>query len=46
MKLEEMMKADGWKKTKRINAGKVYVEWSKQGFAIDEEDIMEEGAEK
>lgn len=42
-KLEEIMKKSGWLKTERVNAGKVYVEFHREGFVIDEEDIMEEG---
>ena len=40
MKLEEMMLEDGWKKVTSMNAGKIYVEWHKQGFLIDEGDII------
>jgi hypothetical protein len=40
--LEEVMKESGWVRTERENAGKVYVEYIKNGFIIDEEDILEE----
>ena len=42
MNLEDMMFKDGWKQTRRRNAGKVYIEWLKEGFVINNENIWEE----
>ena len=42
MKLEDMMFKDGWKQSITINAGKVYITWHKEGFEIDNEDIIVE----
>lgn len=44
--LEEMMFRDGWKQSVRWNAGKVYRTWHKDGFYIDDEDIIEEKGAK
>ena len=41
-KLEQIMKESGWIRTSRINAGKEYIEWIKDGFMIDEDDIIKE----
>ena len=40
--LDEIMKESGWIKTTRVNAGKEYLEWIKEGFLIDETDIGRE----
>ena len=42
MKLEEMMLENGWRKRERLNCGKLYTEFYKNGFVVDEEDIWED----
>jgi len=40
IKLEDMMFKDGWKQSRRLNAGKLYITWHKDGFEIDNDDII------
>jgi len=40
--IEQIMKQGGWLRTTRSNAGKVYVEYIKDGWLIDEGDIVKE----
>jgi len=42
MEIEKIMIQDGWKVTKYKNAGKVYVEFHKNGLIIDLDDINED----
>ena len=40
MNLEKMMLKDGWKKTALVNDGVEYIEFHKNGFVIDIDDIF------
>ena len=40
MKLEDMMFKDGWKQSRTFNAGQVYITWHKEGFSIDDNEIV------
>lgn len=40
--IEQVMKESGWLRGERENGGRVYIEYTKDGFMIDEEDIEDE----
>jgi len=37
--IKQLMLDSGWKRQERINAGKCYVEWTREGYIVDEDDI-------
>ncbi len=37
--ITHLMIESGWQRQERVNAGKFYVEWTREGFMIDEDDI-------
>lgn len=39
--LEDFMEGEGWAKIERTNAGRLYISWIKEGFKIDDDDIMD-----
>jgi hypothetical protein len=40
--IEQIMREGGWLRSERENGGKVYIEYVRDGFLIDESDIVEE----
>lgn len=42
MNIEKIMIKEGWTKTSKINAGKEYITFHKNGLVIDLDDINEE----
>ena len=40
--LDDIMIKSGFLRTERTNRGKTYIEFSKDGFVIDKEDIIDE----
>ncbi len=46
--LTQLMIDSGWERQERINAGKCYVEWIRDGYIVDEDDIKnsKEGKKK
>jgi len=39
--LTHLMLDSGWQRQERVNAGKCYVEWTRDGYVLDEGDINE-----
>jgi len=37
--INQLMLDSGWQRQERINAGKCYVEWTRNGYLVDEDDI-------
>ena len=37
--IKQLMLNSGWQRQERINAGKCYVEWTRDGYLVDEDDI-------
>jgi len=42
MNIEMIMQKEGWIRKERMNAGKQYIEFHKNGIGIDIDDIWEE----
>ncbi len=38
--LTQLMMDSGWQRQERVNAGKCYVEWTRDGYVLDEDDIF------